>query len=299
MSASRPRASIIIRCLNEAEHIGHLLDLLAEQKERDVEIIVVDSGSTDGTLEIAEARDEVRLLHIAKEDFSFGRSLNVGCRAARGEFLVNVSAHCYPEDELWLTNLLEWFDDPKTAGVYGRQRGHASSHFSELRIFEKWFPESSIRQQRGPFCNNANCAVRRELWERHPYDEQLPGLEDIAWAKEVIAEGYHMAYRADAGVIHVHDETRKQTRNRYRREAIALQTLDANEHFNLVDFVRLLTTNVVADLRRAAREQVLLDEFRGVLEFRVAQFWGAYEGFRTRWPASSSLKRHLYYPEAD
>lgn len=294
---SRPRASIVIRCYNEAEHIGAVLDLVSAQTMSDFEIVVVDSGSTDGTLEIV-ARHEVELVHIAKEDFSFGRSLNMGCAAAHGEFMVFLSAHCYPTDERWLGNLLAGFESPDIVAVYGRQRGvPGKTPFSEQQILKRWFPDESAVPQEGPFMNNANSAIRRSAWEVNPYDETLPGLEDVAWAEQMSAKGFSIAYKADATVHHIHDETRAQTRNRYQREAITFQKVFPGEHFNFLDFVRLSCRNIAADWRAASSERVLLRNAIGIVGFRLAQFWGTFRGFHTRWPASSELKRRFYYPE--
>lgn len=297
LGAGLPTASIIIRCYNEIEHIGRVLDMVGRQARNDYEIIVVDSGSTDGTLELVE-RQDVRLLHIAKEDFSFGRSLNMGCEAAAGEYLVFLSAHCYPIHEMWLEKLLEGFTAPEIAAVYGRQRGvPGKSPFSEQQILRRWFPDKSVIPQEEPFLNNANCAVRRSVWEEHHYDEDLPGLEDVAWANEVTSKGWKVAYKADATVHHLHDESRSQTRHRYQREAITFQQVFPGEHFNLIDFTRLSVRNIVADWRAARRERVLARSWADIVGFRLAQFWGTYRGFHTRWPASSELKKRFYYPE--
>ena len=296
MTDHEPRASIVIRCHNEAEHIGKLLSELKRQSYTDFEIIVVDSGSEDGTLEIVKSEDVI-LEHIAKEEFSFGRSLNIGCRAARGNFLVFISAHCYPEHEDWLSNLVSGFDDDKVAVVYGRQRGIPDSHFSEQQIFRRWFPDESVARQDGPFSNNANAAVRHSLWEQYPYDETLTGLEDVAWAQQVMRDGWWVSYRADAGVIHVHNETPGQIRNRYRREAITFQRVFPGEHFNSWDFLRLSTRNVVADVRAASEAGERWRNAWPILRFRVSQFAGTYQGFHQRRPPSSDLKRRFYYPE--
>lgn len=293
---SHPSVSIVIRCHNEAEHISAVLDAVEEQSFADFEIVVVDSGSTDGTLELVEKYD-VRLVHIDKERFSFGRSLNLGCRAARGGLLVFLSAHCYPMSRDWLTRLVDGFSDDEVAAVYGMQRAVESSAYSEHRILRRWFPETSVPRQEAPFLNNANCAVRRSVWEQYPYDEELPGLEDVAWAKDVLAAGWLLSYRADAGVYHVHRESTTQTRHRYQREAITFQRVFPAEHFNLVDFLRLTSMNVSADWRAAHEEGVLGKNWASIVRFRVAQFWGTYQGFHTRWPSSSQLKRRFYYPE--
>ena len=83
------RISIVIRTLNEAMYLDHLLSAIAVQKIAGLghEVILIDSGSTDDTLSIAENHGR-RILHIARDEFSFGRSLNMGCEAANGEILV-------------------------------------------------------------------------------------------------------------------------------------------------------------------------------------------------------------------
>ena len=294
---STPHASVVIRCHNEADHIGKLLSELKRQSFTDFEVVVVDSGSDDGTVDIVESEDVV-LEHISKEDFSFGRSLNIGCGAAGGEFLVFISAHCYPEHEDWLRNLLAGFEDDKVALVYGKQRGIPESHFSEQQIFKRWFPEVSAPRQEGPFANNANAAIRKTLWEQHHYDETLTGLEDLAWAQQVMRDGWWVSYRADAGVVHVHHETPSQIRNRYRREAITFQKMFPSEHFNLWDFVRLSTRNVVADARAAHTGSTgMWRNLWPIARFRVSQFSGTYQGFHQRRPPSSDLKQRFYYPE--
>ena len=109
VSPDNPRISIVIRCYNEAAHIGKLFEEIKKQSLGDYEVLVVDSGSDDRTLEIV-AGEDARVLHIEKEKFSFGRSLNIGCAEARGDLLVFISAHCYPEHEEWLAHLVDAFD---------------------------------------------------------------------------------------------------------------------------------------------------------------------------------------------
>ena len=297
MTDTDPKASIVIRCHNEVDHLPRLFDGLKRQSFRDFEIVVVDSGSDDGTLEFLAGEDIV-LQHIEKVRFSFGRSLNLGCSVSQGDYLVFISAHCYPAHEDWLSNLLDGFEDDKIAVVYGKQRGVPDSHFSERQIFRRWFPDESVERQDDPFSNNANCAIRRSLWEEFPYDEELTGLEDVAWAQGVMRNGWWVSYRADAEVIHVHDETPSQIRNRYRREAITFQKVFPNEHFNAWDFMRLSTRNVMKDWQAAARQGMLGSNLWPIVRFRVSQFAGTYQGFHQRRPPSSDLKQRFYYPEA-
>ena len=108
------KCSIVIRAYNEEAHIGRLLKGISQQTYGDVETILVDSGSTDRTVEIAEEYG-VQIVHISPEEFTFGRSLNRGIQAAQGEFIVIVSAHCYPVYPDWLEHLLVPFENPQVA----------------------------------------------------------------------------------------------------------------------------------------------------------------------------------------
>lgn len=292
-----PECSIIIRSYNEEKHIGKLLAGISEQTIKSYEIILVDSGSTDATLSIA-SRYPVRTVYISPEEFSFGKALNLGCKAARGKYLIFISAHCWPVYNNWLECLLAPFKDPAVVLTYGKQAGDTSTQYSEHRIFSSWFPDDSCFDQAHPFCNNANCAIRKDIWEVLPYDEELTGLEDLDWAKRAIAMGYHIAYSAEAEIIHVHEETPERIYNRYRREAIALKRIIPGEHFTFWDFARLFPTNVVADCYKALIDRVLLRNFKAIIQFRYMQFMGTYQGFAHRDPVSQNLKRIFYYPNS-
>jgi glycosyltransferase involved in cell wall biosynthesis len=287
--------SVIVRCLNEERHIGRLLEGISRQVTRDVEIIVVDSGSTDETLKVA-SHFPVRVVHIAPKDFSFGRSLNDGIAAATGEFVVAISAHCYPVYEDWIERLLEPFADPDVAVVYGRQRGGETTHFSETQIFAKWFPTTDMDSRTNPFCNNANCAIRRSIWENMPYDEELPGLEDIDWARRAQQAGFRVIYRPEAEIIHVHEENSRAIFRRYEREGIAMGRIFPEARLGLLETAGLLTTNVMSDYLHAAGEGVLFRNLLSIPRFRLCQFAGTWTGLRKRGQLSPDLRRRLYYP---
>lgn len=293
-----PRASLVIRCYNEREHIGKLLYGVFEQTVEDIEVILVDSGSTDGTLEVANQFPIDEVVYIEPEEFSFGRALNYGCEAATGEFCVFASAHVYPKRRDWLENLLSKFDDD-IALVYGKQRGDEETKYSEKQIFRKWFPDRDIDTQESPFCNNANAAIRRQLWEEYPYDEELPGLEDLDWAKRVMEDGWNIAYAADATIIHVHDETPREVYNRYRREAMAHEQIMDDQEFTFSDFVQMFGYNTLMDYRSALNEGVLLENLLEIPRFRLMQFWGTYRGFSQDAPVSDRLWQRFYYPDTE
>ena len=288
--------SIIIRSFNEEKHLAQLLQGIGHQSIQDQEIILVDSGSTDGTLEIA-SHYPVRVVHIQPQDFTFGHSLNQGIKESHGEFIALASAHVYPVYPDWLECLLAPFDDQPVALTYGKQRASPLNKFSEGQIFLHWYPDVSNPRQPHPFCNNANAAIRRSLWERFNYDESLPGLEDLEWARRITAQGYAISYVAEAEVVHIHDETPQAVYNRYRREAMAFKRLFPQEHYRWWDLFHNLGTNIASDAFHAARQGKFFSHFGEIFWFRWMQFWGTYKGYRQSGPLTWQLRQTFYYPQ--
>lgn len=288
--------SIIIRSFNEEKHIGKLLKGIDLQTVRSsVEVILVDSGSTDNTVSIAKAMG-AKVVNIKPEDFSFGRALNVGCEVAQGDFLLLASAHVYPVFDDWIEKMLAGFRNEKIALVYGRQIGNDLSKYSELQLFKKWFPAVSCYEQNIPFCNNANAVVRKSLWSEQSYDEQLTGLEDLYWATKIQDKGYVIAYEAYAPIVHVHEETPSRIKNRYRREAIALKYIYPKEKFSFWSFVRLTNSNIWSDAFHALHEKKFFSEISSIIMFRTLQFWGTYLGYNGKGRPDETLRMRMYYP---
>lgn len=290
------QCSIIIRAYNEEQHIYRLLTGIMEQNLGEIEIILVDSGSTDNTVEIAK-KFPVQIVKILPEDFSFGRALNLGISKAHHEYIVMASAHVYPVYPDWLERLLAPFENEKIGLAYGKQRGTPATKFSENQVFAKWYPDESQTFQSHPFCNNANSAIRRSLWEKHPYDETISGLEDLEWANWLLlSQRYLLSYVAEAEVIHVHNETPKIVFNRYQREARAFKHIFPQENFNFGDLLRLFVVNAFNDLWCARQQKQLKDNWQNILWFRWMQFSGTYKGYRLSGPLTWQLRQTFYYP---
>lgn len=292
-----PDISIVYRALNEAKWFAQSLQAMRAQDIGDLtmEIVLVDSGSTDATLDIAKEYG-CRITHISKSDFSFGRSLNQGCDFARGEILAFISAHCIPADEHWLRHLIQPLQDGKASYTYGRQIGHEVSKFSEKQLFKKYFPKKSAVPHEGFFCNNANSAILRSVWKQYKFDEHVTGLEDMVLGKQITAQGHKIGYVAEAPVIHIHEESFKQTQNRYYREALTLRDILPDVHMGFGDFLRYLAASIKYDLKDARGSGQFIRQFFPILRFRYAQFWGAYKGHNEVKKLSRAQKERYYYP---
>ena len=295
MSAQKPLCTIVIRAFNEEEHIGKLLTGIENQTLQDRETLIVDSGSTDTTLEIASKFD-VRIVNIDSKEFTFGRSLNRGIQKAQGRYVVIISAHCYPVYPDWLEQLMKPFEDQRVAVSYGKQRGADSNHFSEHQFFRTYFPDISQPDQGQPYTHNANAAIRRSLWEQHPYNEMITGLEDLAWSSWAKAQGYSIAYVSEAEIVHIHKETIKQVHNRYRREAIAMKQILPESHFSIRNMIGMFLQKTISDLAQAQREKLFWKELIGILRFRLVQYLGTWQGYRYSGKIDQNLHRQFYYP---
>jgi len=290
-------ASVIIRTYNESKHLGEVLRRLGQQDldRSEFEVIVVDSGSTDGSREIG-VEAGARLITIDKSDFSFGRSLNRGCSAAKGEYCVLLSGHCLPMQDDWLRKLVTPLCDGTVTYTYGRQVGNSTSKFSECQLFAKQFPETSKIPQEGHFCNNANAALPRKLWEEHRFDEDLTGLEDMELAKRFVGSGLQVGYVAEASVLHLHEEDWPMVRRRYEREAIALQYIMPQIHVGFRDFVRYFASAVLLDVSAAIEQRVARRKLREIVMFRLMQYWGTYQGNHEHRKSSREMKEVYFYP---
>jgi rhamnosyltransferase len=208
-------ATVIIRAKDEAASIGHTLDLLASQDVADsLETIVVDSGSQDSTVSIARA-NRAKVIEIPAESFTFGHSLNRGCRAATGEIVIALSAHAFPTDTGWARRLLAAFEDEHVACACGYDVKPDGSPLTERRVQDA----ADVRQH--PFWGytNGSGAFRRELWQDRGFREDMPGTEDKEWAAYWISRGYLGVVDPDFAVDHTHDaEGPRLTYLRSRRE---------------------------------------------------------------------------------
>jgi rhamnosyltransferase len=204
-----PSVAVVIRAKNEARFLGETLAaILASAALQPRQLVVVDSGSTDGTQAIATSFPAVTLLQIRPDEFTYGYALNLGVASTDADIVATLSAHSLPADTTWLQQLIQPFSNPQVAGVYGRQRPRSNATVLELlgmRLTGVLGDTPRVLDRR-PLFSNANGAFRRSLWLDHPFDENVGGAEDIAWVRTMQERGYAIAYQPTAAVYHSHGE---------------------------------------------------------------------------------------------
>ena len=208
------KVSIIIRTKNEERWISSCLESVFNQNYDDFEVILVDNCSDDATVAKAQ-RYSVKLVTI--DDFLPGLAINEGIRVSTGDVLVCLSGHCIPVNADWLKNLVWPLSNTKNAGVYGRQQPMSFTTDRDKRDLLTTFGLDPKIQKKDTFFHNANSAFRRETWNKFPFDEKTPHIEDRLWAHEVLKANLEIYYEPEASVFHYHgihqDDNPQRRRN--------------------------------------------------------------------------------------
>lgn len=236
--------SIIIRTKNEERWIAHCLNAVFSQKYKDFEVILVDNQSTDHTVEITRRYPLKEVVQI--DQFKPGEAINLGIRKSGGKFVVCLSAHCVPENEHWLENLLRNFDEPRVAGVYGRQLPLSFSAPSDKRDLLITFGLDRRVQVKDYFFHNANSMLRRDVWEAIPFDKNATNIEDRIWGKAVTEAGYWLIYEPEAPVYHHHGIHQDNNPERARSTVSVLEAFDSGASQELPAFLQAKNINAVA-----------------------------------------------------
>ena len=199
----KPKISIIIRTKNEERWILKCLEQIKKQTLKEYEIILVDNNSTDKTVEKANLAG-VKKIFIIK-NFLPGKALNLGIKNSLGEYIVCLSAHCIPTNKNWLKNLIKNFElESNVAGVYGRQEPMEFSKDSDKRDLFLVFGLDRKVQIKDSFFHNANSMIKKSIWKKIKFDENISNIEDRLWGQKIIQSGYKIIYEPSASVFHHH-----------------------------------------------------------------------------------------------
>lgn len=230
------KISLILLIKNGAQYLDRLFEALERQTVIINEIVMVDSGSTDKSLEILDSLkvkkfNGLKVFQIKPEEFGHGKTRNLAVRKASGEIVVFLTQDAVPTSKDWLKNLVRGFrdggevgKDRRIAGVFGRQIPYQTTNLCEKYFYQISYPENSRVMEKKDvdnfsnqnlFFSNVSGAVRRDLLLKFPFREDLIMSEDQFWGREVLRAGYKIVYEPISVVWHSHNYNLIQLFKRY------------------------------------------------------------------------------------
>jgi len=216
--------SVVIPTKNGAPWIGECLEAVhAQEPVGRMEVVLVDSGSTDGTLEIVR-KYPVQIVQIPAQTFHHARTRNYAASLASGKYLVFLSQDAIPANNTWLRTMLRNFEYGTVGAVYGRQvpkEGSTWERHDALNTMygtERVVKDASTKQSLGYqyyHFSDANAAIRKEVWEATRFPEDMKVFEDLGIAKRILDAGWDIVYEPEASVVHSHNHTTVELFKRY------------------------------------------------------------------------------------
>ncbi|MCD6493652.1 MAG: glycosyltransferase family 2 protein [Archaeoglobaceae archaeon] len=229
-------ASVIILTKNAGSRFEELMKKLGNQSYQDFEIIVIDSGSVDGTLKIAK-RYGCRIHEIKPEEFHHSKTRNLGAKIAKGDYLIYITQDALPIDNKFLENLIKPLENDEIAGVYGRQIAYPNAKPMEKFFYLYFYPEerkvitsSDLGNLVDFYVSNVYIsdvcsAMKKEVWKKINFDESIIMAEDKKWAIDVLKSGYKLVYEPKAIVYHSHNYSIISTFRRRFNDGVAMKQI--------------------------------------------------------------------------
>lgn len=294
---SRPLASVVVPTCNGAATLPALLDALMRQRvDFPFEVIAVDSGSTDGSVELLRGRVH-RLIAIPPASFDHGATRNLAIEQAQGDLIALLVQDAVPASDTWLAALTAPLRaDARLAGTFARQIPRSDASAITRRYLDRWAGASptprtmtvagveefdalapAARLERCTFDNVCSC-IRRSVWRRHPF-RPTPIAEDVEWARDVLLAGHRLAYTPEAAVIHSHDRSaqyefaRTYVLHRRLHELFGLRTIPTS-----VGLARAVVSTLGTHLRCEASARAIAL----AVAWPLGQYLGALSSVR-RW----------------
>lgn len=239
-----PSATVVILTYNGDRYLRDILSAVRSQRYAGlVEVLIIDSGSVDGTVGIIEQHDWVRLIEIPNAEFGHGRTRNLGVAEAQGELVVMLTHDAVPAHDRWLAELVRPLaDDARIAAVVGKQVARAGAppavRYDIRRAFERLGPDTAVsvtwetdwpttvaEVASRAFFSDANAALRRAVVaDEVPYRD-VDYAEDQLLARDLIAAGYRIAYAPRGTVVHSNDATLQSFGDRVEADLLGLRRI--------------------------------------------------------------------------
>lgn len=288
-----PSVSIVMRSYNEGWALRETLPALSAQSFTDWELIVIDSGSSDGSTELIHAAKPIQFIQIRPDEYNPSRVMNRGMALARAERVLFLNADATPQGPNWLEPLAEALRDPRTAAVFGRQIPRPDCPAVFAHDYDRCFGHSRDAVHWEHFFSMVSSGLRKDIWAKRGFREDLQYSEDDEYTRWCRAQGYKVVYCPESVVMHSHNYTPVQAFNRSFGEAKALAAVWTRSPAK-VNWPRTVFLGWLNDLRRDlayCRRSGRLTELPHAAHIRWQQRRARLAGFKEGWRCYRSQTR--------
>lgn len=284
---SNPSVSIILRSFNEAWALRETLPALVSQNYKQWELIVIDSGSTDGSVERFRQFQPRHLIQIPHKEYNPARVMNLGMELAASNSAIFLNADATPQGPDWLGPLVTALLDPQVAAVFGRQIPRPDCQAVFAHDYERCFGTNRESAKWEHFFSMASSGIRKDIWIKRGFNERMQYSEDDEYTRWCRAQGHRIVYAPDSVAMHSHNYTPGQAWKRSFGEGRALAAV-CHSPGAKPTWGRNVLSGWMNDARRdlmfCARTR-RLSEWPHALRIRWQQRSGALAGFRNGWTA--------------
>ncbi len=279
---NEPLVSIIMRSFNEGWALRETLPALAAQDYRHWELIVIDSGSTDGSQELLRSANPRHFVQIMPQEYNPGRVINRGMSLASAETCLFLNADATPQGPNWLRPLAGALQDPRVAAVFGRQIPRPDCEAVFACDYERCFGPNRESANWEHFFSMVNSGLRKDIWARRGFLETLQYAEDDEYTRWCKAQGCEVRYVPESVVMHSHNYTPAQARKRSFGDAVALAQAGSTQAADL-SWLRTVALGWLRDMGHDARfclSHGRLGELPHAARVRWCQRCGKLAGFK-------------------
>lgn len=255
--SSSVECDIVVRTYNEVGNITRFIREIKNQKKCNYNIIFLDSGSDDGTLELLKYEENISLYTVPKEKFNFGDSLDFLVSRAMSNIVISFSAHVDILDDLLVRKAIDYLEDFGAVAGYFRQKPNGYTGCSLLEkmflkkiFFQTKFPTFILGNSQIP--SNAASIYKKDIVSKYLFGES-EGSEDKKWARRVSKANYKLLYMGNLIVFHSHNENEKQYYNRMiinYREQLKLGV----NRCKYIQFIKIFNAMLLCGVFETAKE---------------------------------------------
>ena len=280
-----PKVTIIMRSYNEAWALRATLPALRAQDYPNWDLIVFDSGSSDGSVDLIRAAHPRHFVQLLPHDYNPSRVMNQGMELAETDTAIFLNADATPQGRDWLRPLAVALRDPRTAAVFSRQIPRPDCAAVFAHDYARCFGEERESARWDHFFSMVSSGLRKDVWAQRGFLESMQYSEDDEYTRWCRSAGYDVVYVPESVVMHSHNYTPRQAYKRSFGEAWALAAVWRGHPSEMTHPPRVLLgwlNDARRDLRYCQRTR-RLREWPRALRIRWEQRLARCAGFKAGW----------------